>query len=232
MGGDDGLPQQYNELMATHRFGYAFYDPESSLVVQPGVCGYIDGTGSWHSIVNVASNAATQKRGYGNIDRDHLFMPPASKRLWGPMLTETVSSSTSSIKAETPLPPGIPAQASAMAEFTLNSQFGAVLLCKGEVTKRWYDHADPFREWAKANAGKLLASFPSIREHGFYVITSTFAAKEVLINGWKNKSHKLHLGFSGGVEEVASISASTEIYGASRASGWVHTICQGMSIVS
>lgn len=229
MAGDDGLPQQYNASMAYHRLGYAFYEPESSFDVKPGSCGYIDGSGSWNHIVDVVSTAATEKAGYSKINRANLIKRPVSTRLWGPKSTETVTSTSSNIEARTSVPAGIPAEASALVEFTLNSEFGAVLLCKGNVTKRGYYHTDPFRDWARANMAKLLETFPVIRKYGFYVATTTFTAKEVLINGWKNQSHKLALGFGGNFESVGQISASTQIYGADSASGWVQPVCKGIS---
>ncbi|KLU90665.1 hypothetical protein MAPG_10517 [Magnaporthiopsis poae ATCC 64411] len=226
MGGDDGLPQQYNSLMAYYNRGYAFFDPESSLIVKPGVCGYIDGSGSWHTLVNAASDAATKKANLGQIDRTNYYKPGPSTRIWGAMHTETVEMATVGVEAGAPLPAGIPAVASALAEFTLNSDIGAVLLIKGDVTKRTVETPDLFRTWARDNAEKLLVMSPSIREYGFYVVTSTYTAKDVYIKAWKNKSHKLNLGFSGGVDSVAEINANTEIYGASSASGWNHPVCK------
>ncbi|EXU98569.1 hypothetical protein X797_008283 [Metarhizium robertsii] len=225
-GNDDGLPQQYNALMSHHKLGYAFYEPESSLVVKPGSCGYIDGSGSWHPILNVASDAEAGKAGLGMIDKAGVIKLAPSTRLWGPKLTETVSSRSLSMSADVPIPAGIPATANALVEFELHSDFGAVLLCKGDVTKRGYAHDDPFRKWARANMSQLLQKYPTIRTSGFYVVTNTFTSKDILVNGWRTKSNKVHLGFGGGVESIANISANTEIYGATAASGWIQPVCK------
>ncbi|KAI0444183.1 hypothetical protein F4803DRAFT_512294 [Xylaria telfairii] len=256
MASADGNPQIYNSLMTYHRYGYALYHPEASLVLKPGVCGYIDGDGEWHTMVDIlainndppedAGGAAGSPQDAGRVagspqdtagvtgsqNPQYVALNKTSilrekKSLCGPIITETVESTSFGIGAETTLPPGIPAEASAIAEFTLNSDFGALLLCKGLVTKNSFNGLDPFREWAKANFGKLLAEFPIIRTYGFYVVTSTWKAKEVFIKSWRKKGHKLSVGFSGGVESVAQISASTQIYGASRANGWNIPVWEG-----
>ncbi|TRX92294.1 hypothetical protein FHL15_006909 [Xylaria flabelliformis] len=247
MASTDGIPPTYHSLMAHHKYGYALYHPECSLVVKPGVCGYIDGEGGWHIMVDIlaidstpasstSENTESQdsnltgsnKRQYTSLDETNI-LKREKKSLCGPILAETVELASSAIGAGTTLPPGIPAEASAVAEFTLNADLGAVLLTKGLVTKNSLNGLDPFREWAKANFGKLLAEFPVIRTYGFYIVTSTLKAKEVFIKSWQNKGHQLNVGFSGSVESIAQISASTQIYGASRADGWIMPICEGSS---
>jgi hypothetical protein len=229
--GIDGIPQQYNASMKHYKLGYAFYEPESSLDVKPGACGYIDESGSWHRIVDVTNTVATQNAGYQSIDKTNLIKLRPSKRNWGPRFTETVDYKRMSIEAgASALPAGIPAEASVLIEFSMDSDFGAVLMCKDEVTKQGYDHADPFRDWAKANAEKLLKQFSSLRKYGFYVVVTTFTAKDVFINGWTQQSHKVALGFKAGVTHVGEIAPATEFYGADSASGWVNPICKGRSI--
>jgi hypothetical protein len=192
MSSKDGLPQQYNASMAYYKLGYAFHDPESSLEVKPGACGYILENGSFHPIVNIGNAKATNKAGYTAIDRTNLIKIRPDKRCWGPKFTETVNHTHTGITAgATPLPSSIPLEATGMVEFSLNSDFGAVLLCDGEVSRQGYDHAEPFRQWVRANAGKLLVTFPKkIRTHGFYVVLTTYTTQEALMKSWHSRSHK------------------------------------------
>ncbi|KAL7958636.1 hypothetical protein V8C34DRAFT_282354 [Trichoderma compactum] len=229
MGGDDGLPQLYNRLMADYRKGYAFYDPESSRDIKPGMCGYIDGTGSWHGIVDVTNSAATDKGGFSRIQRKHLGKLKCTKRRWGPMYTDTVNTAAVGLEAgATRLPAGIPVEASALVEFSLKSDFGAVLLCRDDVSKHYYMHLEPFRNWVKENSEQLLSDFPTdLKKYGFYVVLNTFTATDVLINGWRNEAHKITLGYKGQVAELADLAMNTDFYGAHSASGWVQAICEG-----
>jgi hypothetical protein len=89
MSSKDGLPQQYNASMAYYKLGYAFHDPESSLEVRPGTCGYILENGSFHPIVNIDSAKATTKAGYKAIERTNLIKVRPNKRRWGPRLSIT-----------------------------------------------------------------------------------------------------------------------------------------------
>lgn len=242
----EGTPQLYNTLMAHYRYGYALYHPESSLFLRPGICGYIDGEGQWHTMVDILAivddipegttgttgsqdpEITSKKPQYTALDKTETF-EREKPILRGPFFTDTVKSVNRKADASTTLPPGIPAEASAIAEFTLNSDFGALLICKGTVTKNFFNGLDPFRNWAKANFGKLLEKFPIIRTYGFYVVTSTWKAKQVFVKSWQDKGHELNVGFSGGVNSIAEISASTEIYGASREFGWNIPIWNGPS---
>ncbi|RDW58853.1 hypothetical protein BP6252_13329 [Coleophoma cylindrospora] len=220
-----GQPQKYNDSMGYYRLGHAFLTPQSTTVVKLGCCGYIDDSGYWCPMVDIVNKAATTAGGYDVMDKSTLLKLPPSPVTWGPKMTETVKESRSSLTADAPVP-GIPVEASLKLEFSLHADFGAVLLCKGEVTRRAYAHADPFRAWAQANAARLLTKYPAIRQHGFYVVTNTHASKDVLVNSWENGSHMVTLGFGGGVDQSANISSSTEIYGATSAAGWVKPVCK------
>jgi hypothetical protein len=115
-----------------------------------------------------------------------------------------------------------------MVEFNLNSDFGAVLLCEGDVTRRGYDHAEPFRQWIRANASKLLATFPKeIRAHGLYVVLTTYTTQAALMNSWHSQSHKVTLGSKGTADPIGNSQASTEFYGADSANGWTKTVRDG-----
>jgi hypothetical protein len=127
--------------------GYAFHDPESSLEVRPDTCGYILENDSFHPIVNIDSGKATRKADYTAVERANLIKLRPNKRRWGPKFTETVDHKHVGVTAgATTLPSGIPVDVTGMVEFNLNSDFGAGLLCEGEITRQGYNHAEPFRQ--------------------------------------------------------------------------------------
>jgi hypothetical protein len=223
-----GIPQRYSASMEHYKLGYAFYEPESSLAVTPGSCGYIDDSGSWHRIVDITDDIAVQKAGFQKMNKTYLIQLPPSKRFWGPKCTETVEDKGTTISAGVSgLPAGIPAGASFLIQFTLHSDFGAVLMCKDEVHKQGYEHADPFKDWAKANATKIAKALPSVRKYGFYIAIATHSAKEVFINGMMRQGRTVALGFKTKIEPHVELAAAAECYGADAASGWVKPICEG-----
>lgn len=222
-------PEDYDSGMAHQGLGHAFFRPESSMRVKIGMCGYIDGSGTWHTIVDCSNNTANENSGYSSIDMDQLFEVKPSKQLWGPQCTETVTRSVFKVDTGTTFPTGIPAHAASSLEFTLNAEFGAVLLCKGYVTKQSYDLLDPFRDWARANAEQILKNVSDVRRHGFYVIGSTFSAPEAIVNAWRGRSQKKTLGFSCGVDEIGQLGTHIDIYGANDADGWVRYPPQGVN---
>ena len=59
------LYQIYANSMSRHGYGYAFYEPPSSNVVKPGVCGYLDENGDWNPIANLTNSISLTEKGLG-----------------------------------------------------------------------------------------------------------------------------------------------------------------------
>jgi hypothetical protein len=61
-----------------------------------------------------------------------------------------------------------------------------------------------------------------VKEHGFYVVTSTYSANDVWVNAWESKENHVTIGFKANVVGAGEIAPSGEFYRAESASGWTH----------
>lgn len=229
MGGDH-LHVLYNRHMERYGLGHALFEPESSHELKPGACGYLDDHGAWRPLLDLTDKAAVEALGYTGIEESLLAGARPAQYHWGPKSTDTVSYTKANIKAgASGLPAGIPAEASVLIEFRLKEEetFGAVLLCTQEVYKTGYHHVNPFRQWALANAERLLKAFPDIDKHGFHIVTTSYATTDVYINSWTKKSNRVVLGFKAGLTPAGEIAPNAESYRAQTMSDWNHPICQG-----
>ncbi|KAK4220863.1 hypothetical protein QBC38DRAFT_462115 [Podospora fimiseda] len=95
---------------------------------------------------------------------------------WGPKKSYLVKSRTFSAGVgASALPAGFPASVNLVIEFEHSTDFGAVLHCTQDVIHKGYYHLEPFRQWGKANAKKLLELAPDVKEHGFWVVSDTYS---------------------------------------------------------
>lgn len=217
----NGHPQMYAHAMnSKHQYGYGFLEPESFKTVNPGACGYIDGFGQWQPFdINLENNSDLESKGYTAIDT--IIKADPDVRHWGPKETSTVKYRKTNLKAGgSGAPAGIPAEASIMLTFSLKSSFGAVLISSGAVVRDRFYHSAPFRKWAKQNAKAILENYPETKEHGFYVVTTTYSANDIFINAWTEKENDVSVGFKAGVTGAGEIAPSTEFYTAESASAW------------
>ena len=208
-------------MNTNHKYGYGFLEPEPFATVYPGACGYVDGFGQWQPFdINLENNADLESKGFKAIDTITKASPDV--RRWGPKQTSTVKHRRTdlSVGGSGALPAGIPVDASIMLTFGLKWGFGAVLIPSGDVVRDRFYHSAPFRKWAKENAETILEKYPETKEHGFYVVTTTYSAENVFINAWTNKDIEVAVGFKAGVTGVGEIGPSTEFYTAESASAW------------
>lgn len=86
----------YRESLSKHPYGYALYEPQSSKVVKPGVCGYInpqDGTfvpltGAGNKFIDILDNESLQSSGLSQLDNVVLAEP--DHKYWGPKTSARV----------------------------------------------------------------------------------------------------------------------------------------------
>jgi hypothetical protein len=211
--------EQYAKSMKVHGIGHAFLVPESAEDVKPGACGYIDEIGQWRPTVDLS---LPLDKPYTPIDE--LFKARKQTFQWGPKVSEATKADKLELETNlSGLAATIPADFSVHIRFHSTSDFGAVLICDGGVSREGYAHKDPFQTWAKQNALKLAQRFPNVKEHGFYIVTTTHATNDVLINTWSDKSNNVVVGFKAGVTGIGEVGPSTECYRAASASDWIQT---------
>lgn len=76
---------------------------------------------------------------------------------------------------------GLPASVGMVTEYSTKTDFGAVLMCDGDVVVEGYDVRKPFERWVRENM-VALAKIEELREHGVVCSTWTFSSESVHLN--------------------------------------------------
>jgi hypothetical protein len=150
------IASSYAKSMTNHGYGYGFYDPESTKDVQPGLCNYVDDSGQWQTIVDLSNHGLLSKKGYSTIAAVETMS--TTKRRWGPKTSSSVvrKETTLDVKAS---------DASILWTYGHSSDFGAIVLCPGDVVNDGYQQKSPFRKWAKENAKEILKNHLGVKKH-------------------------------------------------------------------
>lgn len=113
--------------------------------------------------------------------------------------------------------------------FSTKEDTGAILVTKGSVVKDAVYHNEPYRAWCKANMATLLENWPDIRNHGLWVVTSTWSTTEAGINLWKDTSKTLTIGFETSFAPAGEIGPSGGWHTAQSDTGWIVTRTKNVS---
>jgi hypothetical protein len=92
------LYQIYANSMSKHGYGYGFYEPVSSAVVKPGVCGYLDENGNWNPVASLTDDVSLTKNGLGPVGEVE-WAPVDEGRSWGPKISDSVNYVRVNLKA-------------------------------------------------------------------------------------------------------------------------------------
>lgn len=142
---------------------------------------------------------------------------------WGPKAATRVAYDRIGFSgAADALAAGFPAEVQMSLEFKSEKRFGAVLHCAQPVVEHGFYHREAFVQWAKANAQALLSYCPDIKQHGVWVVVSTFETPEVDICAWSGKAKTVSMGFKLAVPAAGEIGPSGEFVKGGSASAWNH----------
>jgi hypothetical protein len=94
----------YQDKMQRHPYGYACYQPESSLIVKPGALGYVTDDGRWSPLVdkngsnvNLGVRETLERNGLETFDK--LFAAPLEEMIWGPKISDGANGISLDFKA-------------------------------------------------------------------------------------------------------------------------------------
>ena len=212
--------------MTCHGYGYGFYEPESTKDVRPGLCGYIDDSGRWQTIVDLAHPAAISQKGYSAFSYNDKMQ--TTRRRWGPKTSSSVIQKETRIDASVSgASASVPVNASILWTYSHSSNFGAILLCPEDITNEGYRQKSPFRSWATSNAKSLFKNCPDVKEHGFFIITSTWHTTEAFTTAWSNPTNQVQIGVKVGAACVGEAGQSFEYYRADAAGSWIEADVKG-----
>ena len=203
--------------MQQHPYGYALFRPALSKILKPGCCGYIDAQGKWNPILpDIQAPTASNFRASASLDP----MDPQTL-IWGPKTSADVAHQNVDFSGSADLTAaGFPAEVKLVMEFSTTKDFGAILHCSESVRERGFYHRNPFLSWAKANAQAILNAYPDVRDHGVWVVMSTFETQKVDINTWSGSQKKVSMGFTAAIPAAGEIGPSGSFVKGNFASGW------------
>lgn len=190
------LNELYAENMKNHPYGYALYHPTSTRVLYPGCVGYFDGLGHWHPVTHVETASTPFSRSTQALD-----LAPQSTLTWSlPLCSSSVRTCTVGISSE-----ALPAGAS--CKFVSSTDFGAVLATAGEeVVRDTYYYSAPFREWLKDNAQALIKARPEVRDHGVWVVATTYSTRKCSIAAWTSRDVEVVVGIKAAAAALGPLS--------------------------
>jgi len=215
MSSGDSLQLIYANAMRQHPFGFALYHPIDKDVLKLGSCGYLNDLGDWNPITNVSS--AVDNR-YVAVDEELQKGDPQELN-WGPKCSDHVMEHREKLKAEMAIP-GIPTNVNVFCKYASTDRFGAVLLTTPPVVKSVYYHDMPFLKWFKTNAATIVRNHPEVKQHGLWIVTSTYSTSKCALNAWTSKSKEVAVGFSGTMSQMAGLDVKGSWYTSSDDGGW------------
>ncbi|KAF4344802.1 hypothetical protein FBEOM_1232 [Fusarium beomiforme] len=221
------LDLKYAELMRAHPFGTALYLPVPASEFQPGFIGYFDSTGAWNPIGDITKPSISVS-GLAYIDETALSRAPSQKQIWGPKLGNETRGRAIDLSAGIGSIPmlaaaALPFDISACFRFQSDKNHGAILLTNGPVVYERFYHKEPLLRWMKQNAKSLLKSYPEIKDHGLWIITSTWTAKDASVNCWNSKDKFIDVGFSTTALEFGEVAPKGSYLHGGSAEGWITT---------
>ncbi|RDW83048.1 hypothetical protein BP5796_04539 [Coleophoma crateriformis] len=221
----------YNSAMKHLGFGYGLVQPEPSEKLHPGQCGYIDEGGRWRPLVDLTDNKTLEANGYTPMDPIQACAPEYPS--WDPIFTSdmNVDECELDLEASSLVAAGLPIDASALVKYSTTTDLGAILMCDEIICYNCYDHKDPFRNWVKENALKLVSEHPCLKKSGVYIATSTYSSSSIHINVWQDPKKEISLGFKAGVTGIGMVGPKGTWIRGSKAHGWKHYTEGGQKVM-
>lgn len=91
-----------------------------------------------------------------------------------------------------------------------SNTLGAVLVMKNPVVRSSIDDGDFLDRWFKENQRLFPEIRSAVREHGVWLVTTTYTTKEIALNVWQDKDKVVKLGFSAGIDGIVNLEPSIE----------------------
>ncbi|KAJ3504050.1 hypothetical protein NLJ89_g8143 [Agrocybe chaxingu] len=221
------LDQQYADIMQHHPFGIALYRPLPLSTFNIGSCGYFDEFGSWNPIAHLKNIDSLQEKGLA-IPDDELERAPIEDGIeWGPKTSKRTKEMKVELSGGVDPATGIPLTVSSIYSYSTDTDVGAVLLASNPVTHERFYHKSPFKNWVKKNALTILQRWPEVKEHGVWIVASTFAAAQCEVNMWHEKGKSFQVGFSAEAMGFGKIGNDCKWHTSQRDEGWAKYSSKG-----
>ncbi|KIW19325.1 hypothetical protein PV08_03619 [Exophiala spinifera] len=197
---------------------HAFYSPEPSDEIKPGTVGYIDGSGNWHMLEQIPeAHAGARFQNEGEA--------------WGECVSQGVQKINIQGDAGVPLPTHVPGVIRLQAKYTTNSESGAMLVCRTDVTKRSCRNAHATYRWATENPRERRRQFGEVLLNDFYIVTTTWNTRGTFTVAWQDLQANAGVSFEVEIYKVR-VGAGAERWVDESSGAWRSTrINQGERVV-
>ncbi len=135
-------------------------------------------------MLNLTDAAAVSALGCTPFTPLHLRAPDT--RRWDPLSNSEVKEQRLTLEAGVDgMDFGLPANVSFATEYNTMTDFGAVLMCEGDVVVQAYDVRGPFEQWVRDNK-VALAKVPELRAYGIVCSTWTYSCELLSLTMWQD----------------------------------------------
>ncbi|KAG5800751.1 hypothetical protein H9Q69_000310 [Fusarium xylarioides] len=192
---------------------------------RPGSVGYFDRNGNWKKILSlhdVQRNQAPAVQGtskkFTHLQQDLTVQQDV--RMDIETLTSSQTTSTDlGFKIDFPILSQTPINVGTNNAYQDSDTLGSVLVMKNPVVCSSIEDGDFLERWFHKNQKLFPKIRSAVKEHGVWLVTSTYTTEEIALSVWKDKDKVVKLGFSAGVEGIANFEPSIERGEKKRADG-------------
>ncbi|EWZ36544.1 hypothetical protein FOZG_10538 [Fusarium oxysporum Fo47] len=212
----DRWASQYAQGMVDWSFGHACYHRLSSKNVKPGSVGYFDRNGNWKKILSLQDVQQTGEPVVQGISKKFTRLSEPLKvhddveMEIGTLTSSQTVSTDAGFKIEVPILAQTPINVGTDNAYRNSNTLGAVLVMKNPVVRFSIDDGDFIDRWFKENQRLLPEIRSAVREHGVWLVTTTYTTKEIALNVRQDKDKVVKLGFSAGIDGIVNLEPSIE----------------------
>ncbi|TXC00790.1 hypothetical protein FocTR4_00008011 [Fusarium oxysporum f. sp. cubense] len=217
MKSSDRWASQYAQGMADWSFGHACYHRTSSKDVKPGSVGYFDRNGNWKKILSLHDVQNSGEPAAQGISKkftrlaEPLTVHDDVEMEIGTLTSSQTVSTDAGFKIEVQVDTAMtPINVGTDNAYRNSNTLGAVLVMKNPVVRSSIEDGDFLDRWFKENQRLFPEIRSAVREHGVWLVTTTYTTEEIALNVWQDKDKVVKLGFSAGIDGIVNLEPSIE----------------------
>ncbi|KAH7164964.1 ankyrin repeat-containing domain protein [Fusarium sp. MPI-SDFR-AT-0072] len=128
----------------------------------------------------------------------------------GTLTSSQTVSTDAGFKIEFPILAQTPINVGTDNAYRNSNTLGAVLVMKNPVVRSSIEDGAFLDRWFKENQRLFPEIRSAVREHGVWLVTTTYTTEEIALNVWQDKDKVVKLGFSVGIDGIVNLEPSIE----------------------
>ncbi|GJC86508.1 hypothetical protein ColLi_09346 [Colletotrichum liriopes] len=199
----------YARLLLDHAYGWGLFKKFTTRDIHPGVCGYFDSDGDWHTLVDLNDADDLASQGWSTLDVPMNRDDKVDLMTWGPKKSGSVVARRTGITAGTNI--GVaPVEASVNIAFETGNEEGAILVAENPVQRNCSGDQATALRWMAANTTDMCRRYRSIvKQHGVWIVTKTYSARRCAVAVISSNSSAVELGLGATAPGIASLTPSS-----------------------